>query len=379
MTDGRTSRVSRWGMALLLALSSTLLPAGCGDESGEEGGVSVMTQNVYVGFDVDPLLASQDPNEIPVLAAQAFAQLLSTNCPERAEAMADEIARKRPHLIGLQEVSLIRTQSPGDAALGGVVPAETVVFDYLEILRAALSARGLDYRVAGKIQNVDVELPMIVDPETFACDDIRLTDFDVVLARGDVETSNVTASNYMATLPLPSLGIEIRRGYVAVDAVIARRGSYRFASTHLEDTPFPEVQMAQARELAASLTGQSKPVILVGDFNSPAPVGEAYAYLNSLGYVDAWTRNARADQGAGLTWGHDSTLRNESDQFTQRIDLVLLNFSQAGLDPERIRVDAEVWGDERSERTSTGMWPSDHGAVLAEIGIATDRGRKGNR
>lgn len=336
--------------------------AGCGEDH-VDGGLVVMTQNVYYGFDVDPLLGAQNPDDIPVLAAQAFQQLLATNFPERAEAMADEIARKKPHLIGLQEVALIRSQSPGDAVVGGTVPAETVVFDYLEILRAALAARGLDYRVAGKVQNVDVELPMLVGVSPLAFDDIRLTDFDVVLARGDVALSNAVAVNYQAKLPVPNLGLEIPRGYVAVDAVVGSR-AYRFATTHLEDTPFPDVQLAQAQELAAALSSETKPVILVGDFNSPAPDGGAYPFLASQGYVDAWTRNFRPGAGAGLTWGHTPDLLNPADQFTVRIDLVWVHQNHpAG----PLAVSAEVWGDQLSERTASGLWPSDHGAVVASL------------
>src|SRR5262245_23641317 len=123
-------------LAIVAVFTST---AACGESGVDAAPVVVMTQNVYYGFDVGPLLASQNPEEIPALAAQAFQQLVSPNFPERAEAMAAEIAGNRPHLIGLQEVALIRTQSPGDAVVGGAVPAETVLYDYLEILLAALA------------------------------------------------------------------------------------------------------------------------------------------------------------------------------------------------------------------------------------------------
>ncbi len=356
-----------WTSVRRVLLVSLLACAGCGGESDGGNGAVVMTQNVYYGFDVGPLLSASNPEEIPVLAAQAFAQLVSTNFPERADAIADEIARRRPHLIGLQEVALIRVQSPGDAVAGGAVPAETVFQDYLEILLAALQARGLDYRVAGKVQNVDVELPMIVGTEPLAFDDVRLTDFDVVLARADVEVSNVVARNYQARLPLANLGIEVPRGYVALDARVGS-GRIRFASTHLEDTPFPEVQMAQAQELAAALSGETQPVVLVGDFNSPAPDGDTTAFLASQGYADAWVGSALRDPGDGLTWGHAADLRNETVQLTQRLDLVLTRDPLPATSRVRLAAArASVWGDEASERTVSGLWPSDHAGVTAEL------------
>ena len=351
---------------LALALLGLLVPLGGCD--ADDDGILVMTQNVYYGFDTDPLLAAQNPDDIPILVAQAFQQLLSTDFQERAEAIAGEIAQKRPHLIGLQEVALIRIQSPGDAVFGGTVPAETVLFDYLDILLHALHARGLDYQVAGKVQNADVELPMLVGTSPLAFDDVRLTDFDVVLARRDVRISNVSALHYQATLPVPNLGFEIPRGCVAIDASI-RNKTIRFVTTHLEDTPFPDVQLAQARELAAFLASETKPVILVGDFNSPAPTGGVCPYLASQGFLDTWTRNARTDQGAGLTWGHDPDLRNPNDQFTVRLDLVWVRDPRNSGWLQDLQVSAETWGDRLTDRTPSGLWPSDHAAVITNLNL----------
>ncbi len=343
--------------------------AGCGEPAGRNG-IVVMSQNVYFGFDTEPLLAAGSPEEIPILAAQAFQQLLATNFAERAEAIADEIARKRPHLVALQEVALIRIQSPGDSVAGGTTPAETVLYDHLEILQTALASRGLDYRVAGRVQDVDVELPMLTSVDPLSFDDIRLTDYDVVLARGDVDISRVAEVNYQARLFVPSLGLEIPRGYVALDATIGRQ-SVRFVGTHLEDTPFPDVQLAQAQELAAALALETGTVILVGDLNSPAPGGGAYPFLASQGFDDAWLRNERTGQGSGLTWGHDADLRNPTPAFTVRIDFVLVRESAATA--REFRAFVEVWGDDTADRTPSGLWPSDHAGVVAELWHAAQR------
>jgi len=324
----------------------------------------VMTQNVYYGFDTGPLLSAGSPEEIPVLAAQAFAQLLSTDFPERAGAIADEIARKKPHLVGLQEVALFRIQSPGDAVVGGTIPAETVFLDYLAILLSALADRGLEYRVAAKVQNVDVELPMVTGTDPLAFDDIRLTDFDVILASKDVRTGSAVAVNYQSKLFIPSLGLEVPRGYVAVNASLPGSETIRFVTTHLEDTPFPEVQDAQVRELAAALGAEKHSVVLVGDFNSPAPEGDTYKFLMSQGFLDAWSGRS----GNGLTWGHAADLRNTAVQFTQRLDLILIR--------ERVAApgawttpfyDVNVWGDELDERSASGLWASDHAGVEASM------------
>lgn len=325
--------------------------------------LTVMTQNVYVGGNVDRVL-SGDPDQIPVLVAITFAEVLSTNAPARMQAIADEIARRSPHLIGLQEISIILRQSPGDFFVGNPQPATQVVFNYLDLLMAALAARGLDYQVAGIVQNSDVELPMLVDPSGPSFDDVRLIDHDVVLARGDVQVSDVEAENFDDALTV--LGIEIKRGYVALDATVRNR-TYRFANSHLE--PFDlGIKTSQALELIAALEGEKMPVVLVGDLNTRAFEGPVYQLFLQEGYVDTWPLNLKKGEGAGLTNPHDSDLRNEQVNFTQRIDFVLVKNMNRGtsvIGP----VFATVFGDEPSERLPIGLWPSDHGGVIVEARI----------
>ncbi|RPH48314.1 MAG: hypothetical protein EHM91_04495 [Planctomycetota bacterium] len=189
-----------------------------------------------------------------------------------------------------------------------------------------------------------------------------MTDFDVVLARADVAISNVATGNFQARLPLDNLGIEVPRGYVVVDADLGANRIVHFATAHLEDTPFLPIQLAQAQELAAVLTGKASPVILVGDFNSPAPAGDTCRFFASQGYLDVWTTSPFRDPGEGPTWGHAAALDNPTVQLTQRLDLVLY------LDKQRlVPSTASVWGDELSERTPSGLWPSDHAGVTAQM------------
>lgn len=328
-----------------------------------DGGVRVMTRNVYVGADVDRILAAGSPEEIPLLAAEEFQNLLATDFRVRARQFAREIAWTRPHLIGLQEISTIRRQSPGDAAIGGTTPAEDVVFDYLDILMETLAARRLKYRVAAIIQNFDVEIPMLAGTDPLAFDDVRLTDFDVLLARVDVQTSDPLALNYQAKLSVPIGGgpvIEIPRGVVVVTATVNGH-RYRVANSHLEPLTVPELlplQMAQAQELLGILAGGELPVILMGDLNSPAPLGETYQFITGNGYDDAWL-NRRGRPNEGFTCCHALDLLNPVPNFDHRIDLVL--YKQ--FTPRRVR--ATVIGDEFINRTENGAWPSDHGGLVA--------------
>lgn len=340
--------------------------------AGVEDYVTIMTRNIYIGADVDIVLAAQDIGQVPGLAAEAFAQMQSTNFPERAEALADEIAATKPHLIGIQEASLIRIQLMSDIVIGGTDPATDVLYNYLWILRKALAARGLDYKVAGKVQNVDVELPMINADSPSGYSDIRVTDFDVILARGDVAITKKAQGNYQASLVVPGAGITVPRGWVAVNATVRGR-TYRFVNTHLEPAPIPDLvplQMAQAMELMSMLSTETLPVILVGDFNSLAPTGETYKFIKRFGFMDAWMRNAlwifRTYNRKGYTGMHDAGLMNETVGFDRRIDIIYVRTNSFWNGKQHIGVALlDVVGDHPDDRTSSGLWPSDHGGVVA--------------
>ncbi len=332
--------------------------------------LTVMTRNMYVGGNVDKILTASDPNEIPLLVLDVFNEILSTQIEFRVQLLADEIAAYDPHMVGLQEVSLIRYQSPGDFLTGSNTPAADVLFDYLALLTNALEQRGLHYRVAGKVQNVDVELPMVVDPAPLF-DDVRLTDFDVVLVRRDLKTFRVKTGNFKAMFEVPvdeNVTIEIKRGYVIVDVKFHEQ-KYRFVNTHLEDPSLnPELeylQLAQAQELVKMVSNQAHPVIMVGDFNSVAPDGMTYQYLLSEKFTDVWMVNTITDDPAGYTYGHDYDLRNPGDFFTERIDYV---FIRNKVRPYYLGpVSAWVIGDELAVFNTYNLWPSDHGGVVADF------------
>ncbi len=55
------------------------------------------------------------------------------------------------------------------------------------------------------------------------------------------------------------------------------------------------------------MADEKKPVIVVGDLNTPAPNGETYEEFVSEaeGFVDVWTHNLKKDEGEGFTFQHD--------------------------------------------------------------------------
>lgn len=344
-------------------------------QDGIEKNLTVMTRNIYVGASFESILTADDPEDIPVLVLGVFQDLLSTDIVTRVQALADEIAVNNPQMIGLQEVSMVRYQSPGDFVTGNNTPATYVMYNYLDLLMEALAQRKLKYRVAGIVENFDVEVPMVTS-EVPTFDDVRLTDFDVVLVRNDVRTYQVETGNYEASFDVPvnpQVSLTIKRGYVIVDVKV-RGKKYCFANTHLEDPstdPLLEyVQLAQAQELVNKLDNQMYPIILVGDFNSKAPnplapTGMTYQYLLSEQFVDVWNVNQLTDDALGYTYGHSELLRDRDFEFYERIDYIF--FRKNSL-PDRLGpVKAWVIGKDINVFNEYGIWPSDHSGVVASF------------
>ena len=85
--------------------------------------LTVMTYNVDIGSDADRLVsATQHLLQLPVEVANIYNNVIASDFPSRAKAMAKIIKKYQPHLIGLQEISRIRRQSPGDLLTGKNTP-----------------------------------------------------------------------------------------------------------------------------------------------------------------------------------------------------------------------------------------------------------------
>jgi endonuclease/exonuclease/phosphatase family metal-dependent hydrolase len=281
------------------------------------------------------------------------------------ERIADEIAQRRPDLIGLQEVTKLLVQSPGDFLRGNPQQASAVQFDYLQLLLDALEKRGVSYRVAASIDNADVELPAI-NPQVGLFYDVRMIDRDVILVREGVRYWNAEAANYTEFLPTAIGGVQLAlyRGWTSVDARVHGR-DVRFFNTHLETQDAAAINEAQAVELLEIAAQSALPVILAGDFNSAAnesaPANrrtQAYAAIRAAGYSDSWTVASPFDEG--LTCCHPQTLLG-TQTFDQRIDLVFYGSGFFGTgDIARLGIDA-------SATTPSGRWPSDHGGLVAQV------------
>lgn len=371
---------------LLLPILVAELALGAGRAGSPS--LDVLTYNVYWGTRVEELLLVEDPNDIPWEVARLLAQVQATDFSERAQAIVDQIERAQPHVIGLQEIALYRRQSPSNFQPGAPPDATDVAIDFLAILMQALADRGLNYTAAAASANFDIELPIVVFDAAgnpVGLDDLRLTDFDVILVRDDVAWSNPQNGNFQALLPLKVGGFTILKpsGWASVDLTF-KDLAYRFVNTHLEPADIapgvvhPDLALLQAAQIAELLEIVDQwphPTILVGDFNSDDDGSTTATHQDVIdaGFVDAWL--IASTPGNGFTANQAPDLLNSASQLFHRIDFVFYrdDFTRR---TGRFKgaVKADVVGEEQVDRTPSGLWPSDHAGVSALLTITPGRG-----
>jgi hypothetical protein len=332
--------------AVAAALGTTLVKAD------DDHAVRVMTQNMDEGTDFVELSMAHTPAQFVAAVTLTYNNILATKPAERAVAMAREITRQQPHLVALQEASILRTGTGG--------PATTVKSDLLQSLVDALAGLGQPYRVVAIVPGFDAQAPSTLGF------DVRLTTQDAILVR--VEPDSLTWSNLqiqqfgvIATGLSPVGPITSPHGWASID-VKYRGRSFRFVTTHL-DAVSPPVQLAQASELVRTAGATTLPVIFAGDFNSTAdssldPSFPAYQAVINAGFADAWPIKRAPDPGFTCCQAPD--LLNTTSLLNHRIDLILFRggFGVA---------DIGLVGNTPSDRTPAGLWPSDHAGVVATL------------
>jgi hypothetical protein len=288
---------------------------------------------------------------MPVLLAQ-LDTLFLTDWAARAGAIADEIAARRPHAVGLQEISTF------DLSAALLPPLE-----FLPVLEAALADRGLNYVVADKVLNI------VAEPVP----GLKLEDYDVMLVDADRATVLGTMAKRfevnLVDVIGPVGGIELRRGYVIATAQIDGE-VYTFVSAHPEPNLFgydlSELRAGQALEIVTVLAEMGADrAIVMGDLNDD-PDSPMHQVFTQAGFADVWA--AMRPGAPGYTCCHASSLSNLVSTLVKRIDYVLargMDHPVAGLQG-RMDILGEVPAD-RVSGPAYRLWPSDHAGLAAEL------------
>ena len=414
--------MQRWTKPLLAA--TALAIAGAASSAD----VEVMTQNQYVGTDLIALVTEPDFNTAVVDALKNRAESLPA---QRAKALAALIAKRRPALVGLQEVYGFTCLEFPAVADGKGCDNPTIAGAFTDQLADTLAALGDDYVEAATVVDLDLPdgltlpdgspLPIALPGIPITVDGmqifLRVIDRDVILARKGIPYEKVP---YNAICPLPAADgcnfqfvasadltvnvpnvgpvpvlVKFQRGFVGVDATVDTV-PYRFVNTHLETRleafgePGRYFQSAQAAELLQFMLVYLPPepgrkLLLVGDMNSDprdevfptvlpgyppivaVPPYQQYTALAS--FTDVWTKRPGAMTGKGAPLVGFSCCQ-AGDLLNQKSDLyerVDLIFSLAP--PKKVQ-EARLLGESISDKTppvGTGLWPSDHASVGARL------------
>jgi endonuclease/exonuclease/phosphatase family metal-dependent hydrolase len=329
------------------------LAAGAADDRDDRT-IRVMTYNVDEGTDFQELAAAHSPGEFIAAVGTTYMNIQATKPAERAAAMAREIATEHPDIVGLQEASILRTVS------GSVT---TVRSNLLQLLLSELTKLGQQYDVVAIVPGLDATAPSLLG---FA---VRLTTQDAIIARTDLpasdfKLSNIQVQHFATNLIFPSaIGpIPFTRGWASVDVKVRGR-AFRFVTTHLDVVP--PIQLAQAGELLQTAAETTLPLVFAGDFNATAdtsldPTFATYQSIINAGFVDAWQQARFPDPG--FTCCQAPNLLNTISALSHRSDLILFRGAFAVADIHLI-------GDKPTDRTPSGLWPSDHAGVAATFTI----------
>jgi endonuclease/exonuclease/phosphatase family metal-dependent hydrolase len=343
-------------------VSAFVLLAGCGgdDDSEPSGDVLVMSRNLYLGAPIEPVFVLESLEALQPAVLQLWTTVVASDIPGRARAVAAEIAARQPDLVGLQEATLWRTQTPPD---GAATDATQVEYDFVTLIVDELAARGLLYDAVATSTNFDAEFTASDGTPATALD-VRMTDRDVILARSGVSVGESAEGRFQASVPIVLGGvvpITIPRGWTSVVATAAG-ATFRFVNTHLEIGAFEPAQVAQAVELRTILDGSGLPTIVVGDLNSNAIPGASdtatYGIVTGTGFTDLWSVLRPGEPGP--TCCQEPGLRNATPALQTRIDLILYRgaFGASSID---------VVGEDPADRTASGLWPSDHAGVVGAL------------
>lgn len=305
----------------------------------------VASYNLYLGADLTLVFGATSAEHLTRQARLVHAQLRATDFGQRAAAVARVLVREQVDVVGLQEVARWTATSSSRG-----VPE--VRLDFLPTLLAAAEAEGASYAVHAVNANFEGGARLGGD------ESMSVLGHNVVLVRRgsgvhvEGERTGGFAAAWSVRTGMSDLAIIVRRGWGWVDAALDGR-PFRFVNTHLE--AYDEtVRDAQRDELLAAVGDPGRPVVLVGDFNAvPERVGVPAPYR------DAWV--VAGGPGPGHTCGQAAGLVNPESALAQRIDYVFVRDAEV--------TDCRVVGDGPGDRTPSGLWPSDHAGVVADLRV----------
>ncbi len=346
---------SRRATALLLTAlcACAALPAAA---SAKAQDLKVMTRNVYLGADLIPLAAAPDQATFEQAAAMRFQTVLANDFPTRAKALAAEIRKAKPDIIGVQEATIWRRGADG-VKDGPTTPATQVVYDSSKELQKALKAAGSPYKEVVGRSWFDFEAPTALGY------DVRVTQRDVILVRkgSKMKVRKTFRGQFTNHFDPPTpVGVARQfRGWVGVDGTLAKK-RFRFVSTHLEaySAAIANQQMQQLLSKRGPLGSKKRQSILVGDYNSApgANANDRGTTREDNAYDSAIKAGFRNNLPKRRTCCFAEDLHATTDQLETWIDHVLVR-------PKIKLLKSGIVGTKQVG----GLYPSDHAGITATL------------
>lgn len=320
--------------------------------------ITVYTQNLYVGADVDAIVEAPDQQQALAALIQAAGTLQRTSFATRAAAIADEIARTKPDVVGFQEGSKI------DVDLTPIGLPLSAHEDFLATIKSALSARGLtNYVVADTVTDVQANLGVA-----------SLIDYDIMLVNADRVTLRSVVKRNFANNDGLFGGVNLIRGFVEARITVGGR-DYVVVTTHAEGTDltaagvdYHQLHVKQMQEIVDEVNKVDEPAIVMGDLNDE-DTSPMYQVMLNAGFADDW-RTLRPGVD-GNTCCHLSDLsdpRPQLGRFHQRIDFVFARgVGHANRDVTGRIVEYGLLPSDRLAGPEGTIWPSDHAGLLATL------------
>ena len=371
----RAHRLIPLQITLFIAAGGALLALVAPSQARKSPGrneIKVMSYNIFQGSELSHTLTATSGSALPAAVAADYGNVIASNIPARAAALAAEIKANSADLVGLQEAVEWRTQTPPNKGLVTLVPtASTVSYDFVALLVKALGKLGLHYTAVAITNNLDIQAT-----GSFASGpmDVRFTDRVAILARKGVKITNVVHQNFKThdSVPLFGFPLTVPDGYASVDATIGAR-RVRFITTHLDglnDSNASSIRNAEMKEILAGSGKTSLPVVITCDCNA-IPTSLLHHTVIGAGLRDAWS--VVNGHNAGLTCCHRNSPTNPevdvadpspTQGIVERLDYVwagkqftVMSDKTVGLNP--------------ADRTKTTpkLWPSDHLGLAAVLSL----------
>ena len=133
---------TRAALALCAALCVVGVTLGSAQARRPRQLVTVMSYNIFQGSELSHVFTISSLSQLGPAVAQDYQNVIRSNIPARAKALAAEIKTNQPAVIGLQEAVLWRIHNPaGTQAVAIPGNATQVSYDFVSSVVRALAAR----------------------------------------------------------------------------------------------------------------------------------------------------------------------------------------------------------------------------------------------